>query len=254
MVGRDGRLAGKVALITGAGSGAGYAMAQLFAHEGAHVAGVVRRDEHVEKLRQLSGVLPVSADVTRADDVDRMVNEAETAFGRLDIVCNVAGIHDLLSPLDATTDEMWDRIMDTDLKAPFRISRAAIRGMLEQKSGVILNIGSVASLRGIHGPSYNAAKAGLIGMTLSIAVAYGKQGIRCNIINSGGMETEITEKSGGTLHPRGFEIFTALTGHLPVNYIFEPADLARVAVFLCSDDARHINGAVLPVDGGLSAC
>jgi NAD(P)-dependent dehydrogenase (short-subunit alcohol dehydrogenase family) len=252
----SGRLQGKVALITGAGSGIGYATTELFAREGGQVAGVVRRDEYVEKLSKLDNVLPVKADVTSLEDVDRMFAETEAEFGRVDIVCNIAGIHDMLNPLEDTSDELWDRIMETDLKAPFRICRRAIGGMVERGGGVILNFGSVASLRGWHGPSYNAAKAGLIGMTVSIAAQYGGKGIRCNVINSGGVRTEITEKSGhgADLHEEAAKVFFQRVSALPLDYVCDPEDTAPTILFLCSDDARHVNGAILNVDGGMSAC
>jgi NAD(P)-dependent dehydrogenase (short-subunit alcohol dehydrogenase family) len=254
-----GRLAGKVALVTGAGSGVGAATTRLFADEGAGVVAVGRRASALEQWRDVEGVLTVSADITRLEDIERTFAEAERRFGRVDIVCNIAGIHDLVHPLDATSDEMWDQVIDTDLKAPFRICRRAIGGMVERGHGVILNFGSVASLHGYHGPSYNAAKAGLIGLTTSIAVAYGGRGIRCNIINSGGVRTEIGETSrrtfgGGAQHPEGYARVIKMFDALPIEWSCEPEDMARTVLFLCSDDARHVNGAVLAVDGGLSAC
>jgi len=254
MGGASGRLAGKAALITGAGSGVGYAVTELFAKEGAQVAGVVRRDEYVEKLGTIENVVPIKADVTKREDIERMVAEAERAFGKLDIVCNIAGVHDLLYPLAETSDELWERVISTDLTAPFQICRQAITGMVERKHGVVLNFGSLASVRGLHGPSYCAAKAGLIGLTVSIAVAYASRGIRCNLIQSGGVNTAIDEHSGGDLHPEGWKLFTDITETLPVPWAADPEDVAPVALFLCSDEAKQVNGAVVAVDGGMSAC
>jgi len=250
----NGRLKGKAALITGAGSGVGYAVTKLFAEQGAKVAAIARRDESLKKWENVKNVVPIQADITRLEDIDRMVDDAENRFGKLDIVCNIAGIHDLLYTLDETSDELWDRVINTDLKAPFQICRRAIKGMMKRESGVILNFGSVASVRGLHGPSYCAAKAGLIGMTLSIAVAYGGKGIRCNVINSGGVYTQITAHSGGELHPRGLRLFRDITDKLPVNWNCNPEDVAPTVLFLCSDESRHVNGAVVTVDGGMSAC
>jgi NAD(P)-dependent dehydrogenase (short-subunit alcohol dehydrogenase family) len=183
-----------------------------------------------------------------------MVDEAESRFGKLDIVCNIAGIHDLLYPLDETSDERWDKVMNLDLKAPFQICRKAIKGMMERGSGVILNFGSLASIRGLHGPSYCAAKAGLIGLTVSIAVKYASKGIRCNLINSGGVRTEIGAHSGGERHPAGAQLFKDIAGKLPVKWTCDPEDVAPTALFLCSDESKHVNGAILAVDGGMSAC
>jgi NAD(P)-dependent dehydrogenase (short-subunit alcohol dehydrogenase family) len=248
------RLKGKAALITGAGSGIGYAMTKLFAAHGAMVAAVSKRVESVKQWENVDNVLPIQADITEAADIDRMINEAEHRFGKLDIVCNVAGINDLCYPLDETSDERWDNVIDLDLKAPFRICRKAINGMVARGGGVILNIGSYAALRGNHGPSYSAAKHGLTGLTLSIAVGFAKRGIRCNVINPGSVKTQIGAHSGGDYHVEGLQMFRDIVGHFPVNWACEPDEIAKTALFLCSDDASHINGAILAVDGGMSAC
>jgi NAD(P)-dependent dehydrogenase (short-subunit alcohol dehydrogenase family) len=160
----------------------------------------------------------------------------------------------LCYPLDETSDERWDAVVNLDLKAPFQICRKAITGMVQRGSGVILNIASYAAVRGNHGPSYSAAKHGLIGLTLSIAVGYANKGIRCNAINPGAVNTGIRDHSGGEYHPEGLKTFRAITAGLPVNWHCEPEDIAPTALFLCSDEARHVNGAVVAVDGGMSAC
>lgn len=250
----NGRLSRKVALITGAGSGIGAAMAGLFASEGAQVAAIALHDDSLEKWQGKPGVLPIRADITRLEEIDRMFDAAERHYGQVDIVCNVAGIHDLLYPLHETSDELWDKVVDLNLKAPFQICRRAIHGMMARGSGVILNVSSLVAYRGLHGPSYCAAKAGLIGMTLSIAVKYSSQGIRCNAINPGPVNTSITSKSGGRLHEEGWKMLEAIETALPVRWLCEPEDIAPAALFLCSDDARHINGAVLAADGGMSVC
>jgi NAD(P)-dependent dehydrogenase (short-subunit alcohol dehydrogenase family) len=255
MSAENGRLKGKAALITGAGSGIGYAVAKLFAEQGAQVAAIARRDEHLEKLQNLTKVLPIRADINRLDDIEHMVGEAESRFGKLDIVCNIAGIHDRLFPLHETSDELWDLIVDTNLKAPFRICRRVIGGMMERGSGVILNYGSIASVRGLHGPSYNAAKAGLIGLTTSIAVRYAAHGIRCNLIQSGGVRnTDMGKTVGSPNHPEGFQMFKDIVGKYPLDWTCDVQDAALPVLFLCSDESKHINGAIIPIDGGMSAC
>ncbi len=250
------RLQGKIALITGAGSGIGAATTKLFAEAGAQVAAIGRRAETLTQWDGVPNVVPIQADVTRLEDVDRMFDEAERRFGQVDIVCNIAGIHDLLYPLEETTDEMWDKVVDTDLKAPFRICRRAISGMVARGNGVILNFGSIASLRGYHGPSYNAAKAGLIGMTASIAFDYGGKGIRCNVINSGSVRgTAIGRRSfDGVLHQESWDRLSKIFDGLPMAVGCGPEDMAPIVLFLCSDDARYINGAVVNADGGMTAC
>ena len=183
-----------------------------------------------------------------------MIDDAESQVGALDIVCNVAGINDLGYPLDATSDERWDSVIDLDLKAPFRICRRVINGMVERRRGVILNIASYAAVRGNHGPSYTAAKHGLVGLTLNIAVAYASKGIRCNAINPGAVHTDIGRHSGGDYHPEGLRMFMDIAGKLPVKWTCDPEEIAPTALFLCSDEAKHVNGAVVAVDGGMSAC
>jgi NAD(P)-dependent dehydrogenase (short-subunit alcohol dehydrogenase family) len=249
-----GRLQGKCALITGAGSGIGYAIAKLFVEQGAHIAAITFRAETFRRWADVSNVLPIQADITRLDDVNRMVQEAESELGRLDIVCNVAGINDLCYPLLDTSDERWDDVLELDLKAPFRICRAVVPGMVQRGGGAILNVGSYAAVRGNHGPSYTAAKAGLTGLSRSIAVAYARHGIRCNVIDPGGVKTDIGAHSGGEYHPQGIAMFTDIVTGFPVPWICEPEDIAPTALFLCSDEARHVNGAVVAVDGGMSAC
>jgi NAD(P)-dependent dehydrogenase (short-subunit alcohol dehydrogenase family) len=175
-------------------------------------------------------------------------------MGRIDAVCNVAGINDLCYPLLDTTDERWDAVLDLDLKAPFRICRAVVPGMMQRGGGAIVNVGSYAAIRGNHGPSYTAAKAGLTGLSRSIAVAYAKHGIRCNVLDPGGVRTEIGTHSGGEYHPQGIAMFSDIVTGFPVPWICDPEDIAPTALFLCSDDARHVNGAVVAVDGGMSAC
>jgi NAD(P)-dependent dehydrogenase (short-subunit alcohol dehydrogenase family) len=251
---QNGRLKHKSALVTGAGSGVGYAMAQLFASEGANVAAIVLHENSLRKWQQVDNVVPIQADITKLEDIDRMIDEAETRFGKVDVLCNVAGINDLGYPLDETSDERWDNVLDLDLKAPFRICRKAIKGMVQGGGGVILNIASYAALRGNHGPSYTAAKAGLIGLTKSIAVAYAAKGIRCNAINPGAVRTEISAHSGGDYHVAGLQRFMDIAGKLPVKWVCEPEEIALTALFLCGDESKHINGAVIAVDGGMSAC
>jgi NAD(P)-dependent dehydrogenase (short-subunit alcohol dehydrogenase family) len=250
----DARLRGKSALITGAGSGIGYAIAKLFAEHGARVAAVALHEESLRKWHGVDNVVPVQADITKLADIDRMIDGAETQFGKLDIVCNVAGINDLCYPLDETTDERWDRVLNLDLKAPFQICRKVIRGMVTRGGGVILNVGSYAAVRGNHGPSYTAAKAGLTGLSLSIAVGYASKGVRCNVINPGGVRTEIGAHSGGDYHVEGIKMFRGIVANFPVPWVCDPDEIAPTALFLCSDDAKHVNGAVVAVDGGMSAC
>jgi len=248
------RLQHKVALITGAGSGIGYAMTKLFTAHGAEVSAIAHREAGLAKLAGLENVFPIQADITKLEDINRLVDDTQSRFGNIDILCNVAGIHDFCYPLDETTDELWDMVLNTDLKAPFQVSRRVIKGMLERSSGVILNIGSLTADRGIHGPSYCAAKAGLVGMTLSIAVAYATRGIRCNAINPGPVRTQIGDYVPIQGHVEGYKRAWGIIRGMPVPQQCEPEEIALSALFLCSDDSKHINGVTLAVDGGMSAC
>ncbi len=248
-----GRLAGKVALITGAGSGMGFAMTKLFAQQGARIAAIARSDSALATLAAIDNVEPIRADVTVRADIDRMFDTAESKLGPVDIVCNAAGIHDGLHPLHATDDELWDKLINTDLRAPFQICRRAIDSMVERKSGAILNISSIAAYLGLHGPSYGAAKAGMIGMSKSIAVRYFEHGVRCNVICPGSTRTEISNKSGELFHD-GRQFIKEVAGRDLQRWAGNAQDIAETALFLCSDEARHVNGVVLPVDGGMSSC
>ncbi len=247
------RLEGKVVIITGAGNGMGYETTKLFQKEGSSIIAVDYREEDLKKWDGFDNILPILADITKLDDIEKIILAAKTNFGRLDAICNIAGINDLNYPLEATDDERWDRVHDIDLKAPFRICRSAIPVMLKNGGGSIVNIGSYAAVRGNHGPSYTAAKAGLIGLSKSIAVEYGKAGIRCNVINPGGTRTNIGEHSGGEYHPSGQKL-SKIVASLPVDWFMMPEDIAKVCLFLCSDDAKRINGAVIAVDGGMACC
>ncbi|RDB62347.1 3-ketoacyl-ACP reductase [Gordonibacter sp. 28C] len=247
-----GRLQGKVAIVTGAGNGMGCATAKLFADEGAHVVAVDVREDDLAQWHGARDVVPLVADVTLTEDVERLMAETKRRFGRLDALCNIAGINDLNYPLVDTDDERWDKVMDVDLKAPFRLCRCAVPLMIET-GGSIVNIGSYAALRGNHGVSYTAAKAGLEGLTRSIAFEFMGKGIRCNIIHPGGTRTDIGIHSGGTYHADGKRL-SSIVAAMPQGWFGDAEDIARACLFLCSDDADHINGAAISVDGGMCCC
>jgi NAD(P)-dependent dehydrogenase (short-subunit alcohol dehydrogenase family) len=252
-MGKD-RLLNKIALITGAGNGVGFATTKLFAEEGARVIAVDISGDALAQWQGEPNVIPVQADITKQEDIDRMVGEAETRFSRLDILCNIAGINDLSYPLTEVDDGRWDRVMEVDLKAPFRICRRAVPLMLAGGGGSIINIGSYAAIRGNHGPTYTAAKAGVNGLSRSIAFAYGGQGIRCNVVNPGGLKTNIGANSGGSYHAKGQAPLSAIMKALPVRWYGEPEDIANIMLWLGSDESSYINGAVIAADGGMSCC
>ena len=248
------RLLGKTAIITGAGNGMGQASTKLFAEEGARVLAVDISAKDLAQWKNTDNVFPVLADITKAEEIERIGDIVENDFGKLDALCNIAGMNDLSYPLEETDDERWERILSLDLTAPFRLCRRLIPLMVKSGGGSVVNIGSYAALRGNHGPSYTAAKAGLAGLTRSIAFGYGNQGIRCNIVHPGGMKTNIGEHSGGSYHPIGGARLSKIVKAMPFICRGDPIEIAFICLFLCSDESKLINGAEISVDAGMCTC
>ncbi|HHU83569.1 MAG TPA: SDR family oxidoreductase [Clostridiales bacterium] len=251
------RMEGKVAVITGAGNGMGKATAELFLEEGAKVVGVDIAKGTLDYLNENADGLAVYADITTNSGIEDIAVKAMEKFGRIDVLCNIAGINDLCRTMDETTEEVWDRVINLDLKAPFMLSKRIVAEMVKNsgnKKGAILNIGSLAAYAGNHGPSYSAAKHGLVGLTMSMAVGLIQQGIRTNCIHPGGVKTDIETHSGGKYSEKGMQMLIDITGKWPANIggYADTIDIARAALFLCSDESNHINGAFLPVDNGMS--
>ena len=246
-------LEGKVAVLTGAGSGVGRAMANLFAENGAAILVVdvvpERVDQVVKEARGKTNarVEGMVVDLSQKESADRMVDYAAKTFGRVDILCNNAGIMDEVRPVADTTDAMRDRVMNISLNAPFRASRRVIPSMLKNGGGAIVNTASVAGLfGGVAGAAYTASKHALIGLTRSIAAHYGKDGVRCNAMVLGAVNTAIGV--GGTPDPRGMEHLTKAMAALP--RVGQPGEIAELALFLASDRASMVNGACVVIDAG----
>ena len=246
------KLKDKVFIVTGAGSGMGYATTAKFESEGAKIIAADRNAEALKHWEGHENITPFTMDVTNIEDIKKMVEAVKEKYGRLDGICNIAGINDLSYPLLETDDERWDMVLNIDLKAPFRIIREAMPLLIESGGGSIVNIGSYAALRGNHGPSYTAAKAGLEGLTKSIAFAYAKNNVRCNIIHPGGCATGLT--LGGLKYHEAQGSLSNLCKAMPVNGFGKPEEIANACAFLVSDEATWINGAVISVDGGMSVC
>lgn len=247
------RLTDSVAIVTGGGSGIGRAIADLFAQEGARVVvadrNVAGADETVERIHARSGeALAVETDVTDPVAVEAMVARASETFGRVDLLVNNAGAAagDDIQNIDPG---MWDFNLAVVLKGAFLCCRTVVPGMIERRRGVIVNIASVNGLTGLGEEGYSAAKAGLINLTQNMAIKYGRYGVRANVICPGTIRTPIWDKRVAE-RPT---IFEDLAAWYPLGRVGEPADVARAALFLASDEAAWITGVTLPVDGGLMA-
>jgi meso-butanediol dehydrogenase / (S,S)-butanediol dehydrogenase / diacetyl reductase len=238
------RLAGKRTLVTGGGSGIGRAICRRFAAEGATVVVADLVGERAEEVAAEIGGTAVQADVTVAADVSRMVEAA----GPVDVLVNNAG-GGMADDLLEITEEEWDTDVTVNLKSAFLCSKAVLPGMIERGAGVIVNISSVNGMAFFANEPYSAAKAGVINLTRSMAVRYGKHGIRAVAIAPGTIRTPLWQERVD----KEPAIFERLVRWYPLRRVGEPEDVASAAVFLASDDAAWITGEVLRVDGGLLA-
>lgn len=243
----------QVALVTGGGSGIGRAIGELFAANGARiVVADIKDDRAVETAEAIAAsggdAIGVAADVSKQADVQAMVDKAIETFGRVDILVNNAGLSVGDQILDIE-ESLWDLNLDVVLKAVYLCSRAVLPGMIERGSGNILNIGSVNGLMGIGESAYSAAKAGMVNLTQNMAIHYGEKGIRVNCIAPGTIRTPIWADR----LKQDPEVFDNLAEWYPLRRVGEPEEIAKAALFICSDDASWITGIVLPVDGGLTA-
>lgn len=244
------RLQHKVAIVTGAGSGIGRATAELFHREGAMVVAVDHVAAGLAQLPADERMQSVVADVSKRADDERVVATAVDRFGRLDALCNIAGIVDRLLPVGELTDEVWEHVLAVNLTGPMLAMRAAIPAMLLGGGGVIVNISSIGGLFGARGgAAYAASKHGLIGLTKNVAATYGREGIRAVAVCPGAVDTGIS--LGGDPSPKGLE---ALKATLPANPRAGTAlEIANLLLFLASDEASFVNGAAIVADGGWTA-
>jgi NAD(P)-dependent dehydrogenase (short-subunit alcohol dehydrogenase family) len=247
------RFSNQVVLVTGAGSGIGRTTARSFAAEG---AAVVIADIDGDAARTVAGDLTAEGhtaqacpvDVADRDGVRAMVADVETALGRVDVlVNNAAAATDV--PFEKLSEREWEREIGVSLKGPFLCSQAVVPGMARRRRGAIVNIGSVNGHTYLGNDLYSAAKAGLVSLTRTLAVRYGPDGVRANLVAPGTIRTPIWNRrlaNDPQVHQR-------LTRWYPLGRLGEPEDVAAAVLFLASDAAAWITGVALPVDGGLLA-
>ena len=252
------KLENKVSVITGAGSGMGKEIALLFAAEGSKVIATdidqKRLDALKIEMKEKGGeVTTLISNIAKEEDIENMISVAVSTYGTLDILVNNAGIMDHFAPVAELENAMWEKVMKVNVDGPFKAMRSALKIFLKKGNGVIVNIASIGGLNGARaGAAYTASKHAVIGLTKNTGYMYSKSGIRCNAIAPGAVNTNI----GDTID---FSKITPLVNErimpgMALNpSTGEPSEIAKVALFLASDDSSFVNASVITVDGGWSA-
>lgn len=240
-------LTGKTALVTGASGGIGAEIARALHARGAVVALSGTRQEALSALAAALGerVHVLAADLSQPEEAARLITEAETAMGRVDILVNNAGLTKDGLVL-RMSDADWDKVINVDLAAPFRLARAALKFMLRRRAGRIINIGSIVGTTGNPGQAnYCAAKAGLIGLTKSLAQEVASRGITVNLVAPGFIETPMTDVLSESQR-------ADLSAKIPLGRLGTPQDIAAAVVYLAADEAGWVTGTTLHVNGGMA--
>lgn len=250
------KLDGKVAIVTGAASGMGKAIAELYAKEGAKV---VLADFNYEGAKAIASGISESGGTAKAlkvnvaelADVENMIDTAVKEYGTLDVLVNNAGIMDGFEPVGDITEEKWDRVFDVNTKGVMRAMRKAIPIFLEKEKGIIVNIASTGGFSGAHaGAAYGASKHAVIGLTKNTGFMYAQKGIRCNAIAPGAVETNIGSSMTGI---NEFGLSRAGLTHSLSPRAGKPEEIAQAALFLATEESSFVNGTVITVDGGWTA-
>ncbi|ACT01610.1 SDR family oxidoreductase [Paenibacillus sp. JDR-2] len=250
------RLEGRVAIVTGAASGMGKAIAELYAKEGAKVVVSDLNLEGAEVVAagiQSNGgqAIAVKTNVADLSDINAMIDTAVQQYGTLDILVNNAGIMDNMAAIGDVDDDRWDLIFDINTKGVMRAIRKAIPIFLEKGKGVIINTASTGGFSGAHaGAAYTASKHAVIGITKNTGFMYAQKGIRCNAIAPGATMTNITA-SMNNINEFGASRTKVTQGVIP--RVGQPEEIAQVALFLASDESNFVNGVVLAADAGWTA-
>ncbi|WP_201000975.1 SDR family oxidoreductase [Paenibacillus glycanilyticus] len=250
------RLSGKSAIVTGAASGMGKAIAEWFAREGAMVVVSDLNVNHaatvVKQIEESGGkAIAVQANVAVEDDVRRLFEFATSAFGTVDILVNNAGIMDNFVPAAELTDDLWEKVFAVNTTGTMRTTRKALEIFVPKKAGVIINIASAGGLFGSRaGAAYTASKHAVVGFTKNVGYQYASLGIRCNAIAPGGVNTNI---SATMTAPSPFGAERAMAGMAINPRVGEPEEIAKVALFLASDESSFVNGTTVTADAGWTA-
>jgi NAD(P)-dependent dehydrogenase (short-subunit alcohol dehydrogenase family) len=251
------RLSGKVALITGGGTGIGRAIALAFAREGASVAVAGRRPNKLKEVtaeieKHGGAAIALECDVTRAKDAERAVAATSGKFGKLNVLVNNAGTLSV-STVANINEEDWDRVMTVNLKGPFLMSREALKEFRKAGGGAIVNIGSVLGLVAMQNrAAYCASKGGVTMLPKAMALDHAHENVRVNCICPSIVETELV-KGLFNDSEQGLALRKAREGTIPLGRFGKPMDVAELAVCLASEDSSWITGAAIPLDGGLTA-
>ncbi len=247
------RLQGKVAIITGGSAGIGEAIAKAFVREGASVVITGRRQKELDRvvndiMKEQGKAFAVAGSVTDELHVQETVRQTVRQFGQLDILVNNAGVGDFGKRLHEIDDATWTQVFDVNLTGVFRMTRAVLPQMLKQGKGAIVNISSIASVIGLPSlPVYAASKGGLDALTRALAVDYAKDGIRCNVVNPGLIDTPMAAPLMSNS-----ELLDPILSHYPIRRAGKPEEVANMVLYLVSDEATWVTGGTFPIDGGMT--
>jgi NAD(P)-dependent dehydrogenase (short-subunit alcohol dehydrogenase family) len=250
-----GKLTNKTAIVTGAASGMGKAIAELFAQEGANVVVADLKQSEIDivtnNITKNGGkAFGVVCNVSNENEIKSLMDAAVNKFKTVDILVNNAGIMDDFVPVDQVTNDLWNRVMSVNINGPFYTCRLAVQIMLKQGGGNIINVSSIGGLHGSRaGATYSASKHALIGLTKNIGFMYAQKGIRCNAIAPGGVNTNI----GKDMKPNAFGYERCVSGGANMPRMGEASEIATAALFLASSDSSLVNGTVITADAGWTA-